>query len=197
MLSQPSLTTFIPFLQSNPQELISFFTSKANFSDPIYQTSTGIVKLYPHITNLGKFFKRRVISSQRIIRTSSDEKRHVLEIVVTMNDGMIWDSKTHSATKSDSITVPIAIVGDYDLKSEKYDSIRMYFGTWAVLNACPVVRKADVTERDEESVEKAFGIVPVVKKYFDYLIKGSLHIVSCFEEDGYIGDLTKVFQRTI
>lgn len=173
MLSTPSLKSFIPLLlHGQPQALISFFNSSSSLSDPIYSTSSGIVKLHSHLKNLVSFFKQRVISpSQTILREKVDGRRQILEVTVKMNDGMVWDSSTHTASSSDSITVPIALVGEYDEEAEKYISIRIYFGTWAVCNAKPMIRKAPVTKEDPESVQKAFEETPIVKKYFENLIK--------------------------
>jgi hypothetical protein len=71
------------------------------------------------------------------LRTIADERRTVVEHVLPMKNGLVWNQSTPRAEKAETYDLAAAVVAD---GQAPYGAIRVYFGTWSVLDGEPKMR---------------------------------------------------------
>jgi hypothetical protein len=98
----------------------------------------------------------------------------------------VWNQTTQKAEPADRFQLAVAVVGDVAAKGAgKFDSIRIYFGTWSVFDGKPRLRVGPIAPMESESTQRVIEATPTLRAYFDCLARGDAAILEQFEPDGY------------
>jgi len=117
------------------------------------------------------------------LRTTSGESRVVVEHVLGVRDGLVWNAEKQRGEKAERVELATAVVGQR--RGDTFDAFRVYFGTWAVLDGNPRARLGPVAPDERAATKAAMDAMPIVRKYFDALAAGDAGMVKLFEPDGY------------
>lgn len=151
------------------------------WDDPIFHAAEGPVA----VPRLGGWLRERAAVPGGVahLRTTADARRVVVESVLDMRDGLVWNPTEQRAEKAACFQLAVAAVADRG--ESAYRSLRIYFGTWAVLDGAPRVRVGPVAPDERAATREAMDALPTVRRYFDCLARGDAAIVEEFEPDGY------------
>ncbi len=109
-----------------------------------------------------------------------------MESVLGMRDGLIWNMAEQKPEKASLFEVGAAVVGDRSpLSPASYASVRVYFGTWSVLDGASRMRVGPVAPDERDAARRTMDALPTVRRYFDCLATGDTRILAEFEPDGY------------
>jgi hypothetical protein len=162
---------------------------EGTWDDPLFNESRGEAVRGAAVPRIGAWYRERTSGAAGAIqhlRTTADEKRVVVESVLALKDGLVWNQAQQKAEKAPLFELAVAVVGDRSGRSTgAYGSIRVYFGTWAVLDGAPRVRVGPVAPDERANTARAIDALPTVRRYFDYLAVGDPRIIEEFEPDGY------------
>jgi hypothetical protein len=180
-----------PLLQSGNVDGAAALTVGDGFTwdDPIYNGHSGEAARTTAIRQLSDWYRKKTLGESLAIdhlRTTSDDRRVVVESVLGLRDGVIWSQAEQCAIPAERIQLPVAVVGDRSTASPlKYSAIRVYFGTWAVLSGSPQARLGPIAPDERKEARAALEAMPVLRRYFECLAEGNAEIIDLFEPDGY------------
>lgn len=149
----------------------------ARWDDPLHDGASGPEVREVAIPRFARWVKDRVTEIQHL-RTTSDSKRVVVEHVLTVKDGLVWNPTEQRGERTERIELATAVV-------RQADAVRVYFGTWSVLDGKPRMRVGPIAPDERAETAKAMDAMPVIRRYFDGLAAGDPTIVDLFEPDGY------------
>ena len=174
-------------LEGNLSGVAALLQPGGTWDDPLFDAATGEAVQSTAIPRLATWYQGR--ASGRSIQhlcTTADHKRVVVENVLGLKDGLIWNQAEQRSEKAGRFELAVALVGDRSLSStESYRSVRIYFGTWSVLDGAPRVRVGPICPDERAATKEAMDALPTVRKYFDCLATGDAAIIDLFEVDGY------------
>lgn len=120
------------------------------------------------------------------LRTTADDKRVVVEGVLGLRDGIIWNQAAQRSEKADRFELATALVGERSAEHPgRYRAIRVYFSTWSALSGASRLRVGPICPDEREATKAVMDAMPVVRRYFDGLAVGDPGMIELFEPDGY------------
>jgi hypothetical protein len=122
------LERFWPFIANGEVgEAARLVERDGTWDDPLFDAASGEVVQSTAIPRLAVWYQGRCSgrASVQHLRTTADEKRVVVENVLSLKDGVIWNQAKQRSEKADRFELATAIVGDRASKSaESYRSLR-------------------------------------------------------------------------
>jgi hypothetical protein len=156
-----------------------------SWDDPIFGKAEGEA-VGAAVSRLAAWLRERSTGSVEHFRSTADKRRVVVESVLGLRGGSIWNQAEQKAQKADRIELPVAAVADrIPGAPETYDAVRVYFGTWSVLDGSPKVRLGPIAPDERALVAAKLDELPLMRRYFDLLATGRPEIADLFEPDGY------------
>ncbi|HKE19898.1 MAG TPA: hypothetical protein VKB80_33725 [Kofleriaceae bacterium] len=159
------------------------------WDDPLFDRATGDDVQATAIPRLGAWLRARAApggATVRHLRTTEDAARVVVEQVLTLADGLVWNQAAQRSEKAERFELATAIVGDRAGRSDaSCGSIRVYFSTWAAQGGASRMRVGPICPDEREVTRAAMDAMPTVRRYFDLLARGAPEIIDTFEPDGY------------
>ena len=182
------LERFWPLLiEGKLSEVAALIEPGGTWDDPLFDAAAGEAVPSTAIPRLASWYQAR--SSGRSIqhlRTTADHRRVVVEDVLCLKDGLIWNQAEQRSVKSERFDLPVAVVGERSPGAARpYRSVRIYFSTWSVLEGASRVRAGPICPDERAATKEAMDALPTVRKYFDRLATGDAAIIDLFEADGY------------
>jgi hypothetical protein len=108
------------------------------WDDPLFDAAAGDAVRAVAIPRLAAWARgkaQRGAESVQHLRTTADEKRVVVEGVLGLRDGVVWNQAEQRSEQAERFELATALVGDRSTTDPgRYRSIRIYFSTWAALN---------------------------------------------------------------
>ena len=156
------------------------------WDDPLFDRSTGAA-LPDAIARMAAWYRGRAATGEaRPLCTTADERRVVVEHLLVLKDGLVWDQAAQRSASADVFELAVAVVGQRSLlETGKFSAVRVYFGTWSVLEGVPRKRVGPIAPDETADTARAMDAMPVVRRYFDALGAGDPSGVELFEPDGY------------
>jgi hypothetical protein len=172
------LERFWPLLAEG--DLGPLLTPDCAWNDPLFDA--GAAK--DAAPRLARWIKDRATGAgAQHLRTTADAKRVVVEHVVALKDGLVWNQAAQRAEKAARFELATAVVAER--AGDLFGAVRVYFGTWAVLDGAPRVRRGPIAPDERAATRAAMDATPTVRAYFDLLAKGDPTMADLFEPDGY------------
>jgi hypothetical protein len=172
--------------EGDPAPTAALLASAASWDDPLFGKVEGAAVLATAVPRLAAWLGEKSTGAVEPLRTTADDKRVVVESVLGLRGGLIWNQAEQKAQKADVIQLPVAVVADRVPRApDTYAAVRVYFGTWAVLDGAPKVRVGPIAPDERAETAAKLSAVPVLRRYFDLLAAGGAEIVDLFEPDGY------------
>jgi len=160
--------------------------SVASWDDPLFGKVEGDAVLVAAVPRLSAWLREKGTGAIEHLCSTADSKRVVVESVLGIRGGLIWNQAQQRAQKADAIQLPVAVVADrVPGAPDVFAAVRVYFGTWAVLDGAPKVRVGPVAPDERAEAAAKLDAVPVLRRYFDLLAAGRAEIIDLFEPDGY------------
>jgi hypothetical protein len=181
------LQQFWTLLASDPSKAKALLDPRGAWDDPLFDASTGPAAHETAIPRLAAWLaERRTERPPAHLRTTADDRRVIVEDVLTLKDGLIWNQAEQKSEKAPRFELATAVVGDLAPGgAAPYRSIRLYFSTWAVTGGASRVRKGPICPDERASTKQAMDAMPTIRKYFDGLAVGDAAMIELFEPDGY------------
>ncbi len=164
--------------------LAELLAPDATWDSPLEGAAAGADVREKAIPVLARWYRETRASEAtpaRHLRTTaaSDGSRVVVEHVLALRDGLVWDQASSKARRAELFELATAVV------CEGNRAVRIYFGTWSVTNGEPRMRKGPICRDEGAATRAAIEAMPVVRDYFAALAKGDPAIAGFFEPDGY------------
>ena len=174
-------------IEGKLSEVAALIEPGGTWDDPLFDAATEEAVQRTAIPRLATWYQGRASGrSIQHLRTTADDKRIVVEDVLGLKDGLIWNQAEQRSEKSERFELAVAVVGDRSLNSPKsYRSVRIYFSTWSVLDGASRVRVGPICPEERVATKQAMEGLPAVREYFDCLATGDAAIIDLFEADGY------------
>jgi hypothetical protein len=158
------------------------------WDDPLFDAAAGDAVKSAAIPRLAAWVRGRAAGGPEVVqhlRTTADARRVVVEDVLSLRDGLIWNQAAQRSEKAARFELCTAVVGDRSAAAPRaYRSIRVYFSTWAVLDGASRLRVGPIAPDERAATAQAMD-GHLVHPYFDALAKGDPAIIELFEPDGY------------
>jgi hypothetical protein len=175
----------------------SLLDSDGSWDDPLFDAARGASSTNASIAALSAWYRGKVSvlpAPIEHLQTTADTQRIVVESVLTLNDGVVWNQSTLKTERAQTFQLAVAVVGDRSRESsERFSALRIYFGTWSVLNGKPRVRVGPIAPGEGREVRRIFDRMPTIYRYFDYLERADPRILEQFEPDGYFREPSSNF----
>jgi hypothetical protein len=159
------------------------------WDDPIHGAAAAEAIEAIAIPRLAAWCRGRSTGSAESIhplRTTANDRRVTVETILDLKDGLVWNQAAQRAEKAQSFQLAVAAVGDRSPRSpESYSAIRVYFGTWSVLDGQPKMRVGPIAPDEQVAARGVIDSMPVIRRYMDCLAAGDAGIIELFEPDGY------------
>jgi hypothetical protein len=166
--------------------LAALLAPDAGWDDPLHDRASGDAVAETAIPRLSAWYAERSTGAPvQPLRTTRDERRVVVESVLGLRDGLVWNQAAQRSERAKTFELATAIVADRAARGDGYTGIRVYFGTWSVLDGASRVRKGPICPDERAKTKEAIDGVPLVRAYFDALATGDPKICDMFEPDGY------------
>jgi hypothetical protein len=173
-------------LEGDPTPTAALLGSVTSWDDPLFGRVEGDGVLATAVSRLAAWLREKGTGAVEPLRTTADGERVVVESVLGIRGGLTWNQAQQKAQKADVIQLPVAVVADRVPGAPgAFAAVRVYFGTWAVLEGAPKVRVGPVAPDERADAAAKLAEVPVLRRYFDLLAAGRAEIVDLFEPDGY------------
>jgi hypothetical protein len=174
-------------LDGNVDGLAALIEPEGSWDDPLFDGAKGQSVKATAIPRLASWVQGRTLGkSVQHLRTTADAKRVVVEDVLRLKDGLVWNQEASRSEKAAEFDLAVAVVGDRSASSPgSYRSVRVYFSTWAVLDGASRLRVGPICPDERPAAKEAIDALPTVRKYFDRLATGDASIIELFEPDGY------------
>lgn len=157
-----------------------------SWDDPLHDGASGDAVRRTAIPRLAAWYQGRAGDRVQHLRTTADQRRIVVEHVLALRDGLVWNQALRRCERAAHFELATAVVADRaGGPLESFHSLRLYFGTWSVLDGTPRVRVGPVAPEERDATRQAMDSVPTVRTYFDRLTTGDPAIIDMFEPDGY------------
>ena len=181
--ASPSLERFWTLLlDGSLSELQSLLDADAAWDDPLHDAAGA----RDAIPRLAGWLQGRTAGTVQHLRITADDKRVVVEHVLALRDGLIWNQAMRRSEKAATFELATAVVADRSSgPPDRYRALRIYFGTWSVLDGQPRVRVGPISPDETAATGDAMDAVPAVRRYFDALATGDPSAIDLFEPDGY------------
>ncbi len=168
-------------LDGSLSELQSLLDPDAAWDDPLHDADSA----RDAIPRLAAWLQGRTAGTVQHLRTTADDKRVVVEHVLALRDGVVWSQIQRRSEKAATFELATAVVADRSTDPDRYGALRIYFGTWSVLDGQPRVRVGPISPDETAETRVAMDAVPTVRRYFDALATGDPAAIDLFEPDGY------------
>jgi hypothetical protein len=159
------------------------------WDDPLFGAATTANATNACIAALSSWYRGKIDvipAPIEHLRTTADSQRIVVESVLALNNGLVWNQGSQRAEPAAAFQLAVAVVGDRSVESsERFSALRIYFGTWSVLNGKPRLRVGPIAPDERREVMRTFDRMPAIRRYFDCLERGDAAIRDHFEPDGY------------
>jgi hypothetical protein len=159
------------------------------WDDPIFDGSENAAIAGIAIPRFAAWLRERAASGPSTIahfRTLADERRVAVESVLRLRNGLTWNQAAQKADPAAEFELPVAVVGDRAAgRADRYRAIRIYFGTWSVLDGKPKLRLGPIAPDERAATRATIDTMPTIARYFECLAAGSPEIIEQFETDGY------------
>ena len=166
--------------------LAALLAPDAAWDDPLHDRASGEAVARTAIPRLSQWVRERSSGAPiQPFRTTADDRRIVVESVLGLRDGLVWNQAAQRSERAARFELATAIVADRAPRGDRIAGVRVYFGTWAVLDGASRVRKGPICPDERAATKEAIDTLPIVRAYFDALRTGDPKIVDMFEPDGY------------
>lgn len=172
----------------NDGKLAELLEPGATWDDPLYDAASGAAVPEAAIPRLADWYRGRASGTGIThLVTTANEQRVVVEHVIGLKDGLIWNQAEQRSEKAPKFELATAVVGERSASSatESYRAVRVYFSTWAVLDGASRVRVGPICPDERAATKVSIDALPTVRKYFEALATGDAGIIDLFEPDGY------------
>jgi hypothetical protein len=162
----------------------SLLAPACTWDDPLFDAAAGDAVRREAVPRLSGWLRERASDGgAQHFRTTADAKRVVVEHVIRLKDGLVWNQAEQKAEKAPLFELATAIVGER--ADDAFGALRIYFGTWSVTGGAPRVRVGPICPDERAATKEAMNAMPTVRAYFDMLAKGDASMADLFEPDGY------------
>jgi hypothetical protein len=183
------LESFWHLLQRPPAEAAALIEPEGAWDDPLFNRAEGAAGIAVAFARFRDWYQLRGLQAPTAIhplRTTADARRVVVETILDMKDGLTWNQAEQKAERAEFFQLAAAVVGDRSARTPGlFTSIRIYFGTWSVLNGAPKVRVGPIAPDEPDEVRAALEGMPIIRRYFECLAAGREEISDLFEPDGH------------
>lgn len=176
-------------IDGNPSAVAALLEpgDRATWDDPLFDGASGAEVHRTAIPRLSRWVQDRAAGTPiQHLRTTADDRRVVIEDVLGLRDGLVWNQAAQRSEKAERFELATALVGDRSASAPGlYRSLRIYFSTWAVLDGASRLRVGPICPDERAATKEAMDALPTVRRYFDALATGDAAIIDLFEPDGY------------